>query len=379
MYIDLEKMKESRGDEIANLYNLAQKDELEYIFRGVFTPEVVKIILDLAKVTLENLSDVSKIKNKVYYIAGESIQNIARHNSEEYTKSRDKFSLFAIHKKQSKFYITTGNVLKTDAVQPLKNKIEKINSIEQNDLRSYSRTMRTSQALSKKGGAGLGLIEMAKRSGNKLDYDFYEINNDYSYFYLNTEIPIIKDETNKQKDKYSMINVKELHDILIKKNVIMFFKGTFNQESLLNLLSIVENQLRESTVSIKIYNLMVEMLQNISKHADDYSNGKDWKSGIFLITESDKEYALISGNYVLNSKINLFEKSIKNVNKLSYNELIIEYNKILQGFYTENNKQGLGLLDIRRKSKTNLICNFYPVDKKISFFTLQVIVKKQTK
>ena len=99
-------------DELVNLYNLAQKDELEYIFRGNFTPEIVKIILDLAKVTLENLSDVFKIKKKVYYIVGESLQNIAKHNVETFKDSPDKFSLFAIHKKNSNFYITTGNVVK---------------------------------------------------------------------------------------------------------------------------------------------------------------------------------------------------------------------------------------------------------------------------
>ena len=220
---------------------------------------------------------------------------------------------------------------------------------------------------------------MAKRSGNKLEYDFNEIDNQYSYFYLNTEIPIINTDLIETKDKYSIVNVKELHDILINKNVILFFKGTFNQGSLLNLLSIVENQLKESTVSIKIYNLMIEMIQNISKHGDDYLGEKDWKSGIFLITESDEEYVLISGNYVLNSKIQLFEKSITSVNELSFNELIVEYNRILHGFYTDNNKQGLGLLDMKRKSKANLICNFYNIDKKLSFFTLQVVVKKQSK
>ena len=123
---------------------------------------------------------------------------------------------------------------------------------------------------------------------------------------------------------------------------------------------------------------MVEMLQNISKHSDDYSAGKGNKSGIFLITESDEEFVLISGNYVFNAKIQLFENSIEYVNGLSYTELILEYNRILHGSYTEINRRGLGLLDIKRKSKTNLISNFYNINKKLSFFTMQVIVKKQT-
>ncbi len=379
MNTNIKKMSVKKIEELANLYNLANKDELEYIFRGNFTPEIVRLILDLAKVTLENLSDLFSIKRKVYYIAGESIQNIARHRNEAFDESPDKFSLFSIHKKKSKFYVTTGNVIKAEDVESLKIKIEKINSLEKTGLRSLSRNTRSKGALSPKGGAGLGLIEIAKRSGNSLEYDFDKINDEYSYFYLNTEIPIVKKENIDINDDYSIVNVKELHDILINENVILFFKGIFNQGSLLNLLSIVENQLKESTISIKIYNLMVEMLQNISKHADEYSNEKNWKSGIFLITESDKEYVLISGNYVLNSKISIFKKNIKHVNNLSYDELIIEYNRILHGFYTGGNKQGLGLLDMKRKTKTNLVCKFYDIDEKLSFFTMQVIVKKKIK
>ena len=89
----------------------------------------------------------------------------------------------------------------------------------------------------------------------------------------------------------------------VKDNVILFFKGAFNQNSLLNLLSIVESQLHESTITVKIYNLMVEMLQNISKHADNFSQEMDWKPGIFLITETEDNYILISGNYIRNEKI----------------------------------------------------------------------------
>ena len=122
---------------------------------------------------------------------------------------------------------------------------------------------------------------------------------------------------------------------------------------------------------------MVEMLQNISKHSDVYYDNKGCKSGIFIITESEEEYVLISGNYVLNAKVQLFENSIEHVNRLSHNELILEYNRILHRSYTKDKREGLGLLDMKRKSKKNLICNFYQMNKKLSFFTMQVIVKKK--
>ncbi|OQY04313.1 MAG: hypothetical protein B6I20_03325 [Bacteroidetes bacterium 4572_117] len=366
---------------LIDLYDLTRKDDLEYIFRGDFSSKIVSGILDLAKTTLKESSDTYRIKSKIYYIMGESLQNIARHHCETFYQSPDKYSLFAIHKKNFKYYITSGNIVEIKDIDGIKYKIEKINSLGHDDLREYSRTTRSTGALSEKGGAGLGLIEIAKRSGNKLEYDFKEINDSFSYFYLNTEIPVLnKPEAEPKTDyKYSIENIKELHEILVKDNVILFFKGAFNQNSLLNLLSIVESQLKESTITIKIYNIMVELLQNISKHADNFSVEIDWKPGIFMITETKDKFMLISGNYVKNAKTDALKRNIEYVNDLSFSQLVIEYNRILQDFDLKNNNAGLGLIDLKRKSKQNLDYSFHEIDKDLSFFTLQVSISKINK
>jgi hypothetical protein len=381
MFIEGKSIKLNANiDEVFSLQDVL-KEDIEYIFRGDFSPIIVAGILDLAKTTLQESSDTIKIKAKIYYIMGESLQNIARHHSESFYNSPDKYSLFAIHRRNLKYFITTGNLIEIEDINGLKQKIDKINNMDSQDLREYSRTTRSKTELSEKGGAGLGLIEMAKRSGNKLEYDFKKIDEKHSYFYLNTEIPMPGvDKSEEPEDtKYTVENIKELHNILIKDNVILFFKGAFNQNSLLNLLSIVESQLHESTITIKIYNLMVEMLQNISKHADNFSQEMDWKPGIFLITETDENYILISGNYVINEKITKLKQNIDYINKLDYSDLVKEYNQILQDFNLDSNKKGLGLLDLKKKSKQNIAFNFHQINEKLSFFMLQVMVQKSSK
>ena len=48
--------------------------------------------------------------------------------------------------------------------------------------------MLSTAEFSKKGGAGLGLIEMAKKTGNKLDYDFITLDDEFSYFILSKTV-----------------------------------------------------------------------------------------------------------------------------------------------------------------------------------------------
>jgi hypothetical protein len=48
--------------------------------------------------------------------------------------------------------------------------------------------MLSNSEFSSKGGAGLGLIEMAKKTGNKLDYDFLQFDSEHSYFILSKTV-----------------------------------------------------------------------------------------------------------------------------------------------------------------------------------------------
>jgi hypothetical protein len=41
------------------------------------------------------------------------------------------------------------------------------------------------QRISAKGGGGLGLVDIARKTGNKLDYAFYSYNDKHSFFYIN--------------------------------------------------------------------------------------------------------------------------------------------------------------------------------------------------
>ncbi len=40
------------------------------------------------------------------------------------------------------------------------------------------------QRISSKGGGGLGLVDIARKTGNKLGYTFKKYNDKYSFFYL---------------------------------------------------------------------------------------------------------------------------------------------------------------------------------------------------
>src|SRR3972149_6680529 len=71
-----------------------------------------------------------------------------------------------------------------------------------------------------------------------------------------------------------------------------------------------------NTVQKKVFHVMVECLQNISNHADDFGSNECLFSGrvIFLVAKGKDDYSVTTGNAVDNSKIADLKRLLEQVN-----------------------------------------------------------------
>ena len=95
------------------------------------------------------------------------------------------------------FYkIVTGNLIATSHVKTLTKQLERINQMNKEELRQYYKDVMSNDKFSESGTAGLGFIDMARKTGQKLDYKFIEMDEEYSYFTF--QIKIKKNAGNKK-------------------------------------------------------------------------------------------------------------------------------------------------------------------------------------
>ncbi|PKP10541.1 MAG: hypothetical protein CVU09_06370 [Bacteroidetes bacterium HGW-Bacteroidetes-4] len=371
----------TQHSEISYAYRLfegMQKDNLSYIYRGVFSQNITDGILTLTESNLDKSGEDSKIKKRVFTIMVEGLQNITRHQEMEESSDVKETGIFLIQDVDNRYYITTGNPILKRNIPNLTEQLNKINSLDNEELKNYYKRVLNDNIISDKGGAGLGLIEMARKSGNKLVYDFVDLNDNYSYFYLNTEISQNETEHSPEVHKatHALENIKVIHRLLNQEDVVLIFNGIFNQESLLNLLSIMENQMMEHNLNLKkkVFNIMVEMLQNIVKHGAN-SLDNNLNPGIFFINQKGKQYHLNTGNYIYKSEVENLKKKINYVNSLSMDELNTFYEKSLFNFQIDTSKEaGLGLIELRLKTNRKLTFEINDFNEKFSFFVLQTVV-----
>ena len=73
--------------------------------------------------------------------------------------------------------------------EKVENYLEGATQLDEENLKDkYLKQMREGR-LSSKGGAGLGLIDIRRKTGNKLDYHFLPLSDKISFFLLTTLIP----------------------------------------------------------------------------------------------------------------------------------------------------------------------------------------------
>lgn len=376
--MNIESIDKKISNHTFTIFQLIQEEKLNYIYRGIFTPNINQNILSLAESNMEKFNEPKKLKRKVYHVMVEGLQNITRHRAEAHEAEDNCSGFFALRKELDRYFITTGNIIENYSIDDLTKKIDNVNNLNCEELREFHLHRLKYGKLSSKGGAGLGLIDIARRAGSKLKYDFNKINKGHSYFYLNTEITPITEEILENNNEANISNYHNINQILEEENAIVVFNNYFNQEALINILSFLEKQMAKSgKIKKLLFTIMIELFQNIVKHAPNYKLSSEGKPGLFYLSENEKEFILTAGNYIKNEKTDDLKSKLQHVNSLDFDGLEVFYSHRLFDFDIDSDESaGLGFIDLRLKSENKLNYQFNTVDNMYSFYSIRVKVKK---
>ncbi len=177
---------------VEDYYKQITEGESIYSFKGSITAEVINQILEGVEKNLESNNADPKTIKKVYNVLVESLQNLYHHvdelPDEIINTFQIKFAIISVKKINESIIITTGNFVPSTKIKLLKEKIDKINSLSEDELKDMYKFILNHQKLSAKGGGGLGLIDIARKTGNKLNYNFISYNNDIFFYNFTVQI-----------------------------------------------------------------------------------------------------------------------------------------------------------------------------------------------
>ncbi len=176
---------------VYDFYKSMKAHEIKLVYEGRVTQQITKAFIALAEAQMEENAEASNVQRKVFHVMVECLQNISRHAEED--ESGESLhagkGIFMVSRTEQYWCVTTGNAIFNEKVKELKDMIEQINELNEDELKDlYVRQMREGR-LSTKGGAGLGFIDIRRKTKKKLEYNFLPITDKVSFFLLTTYIP----------------------------------------------------------------------------------------------------------------------------------------------------------------------------------------------
>jgi len=175
---------------IFDLHQSMMAHKLILVYQGDFTQETTKSILAMAERNIDSSGEESSIKRKVFNVMVESLQNIVKHSDELVNgQMRSHSAIFLIGREDKQYTIMSGNPIRKENVAGLSAKLEQVNSLDKEGLKELYKQIIKNTTISEKGGAGLGFVDMARKSGEKLHFFFPEMSAEYCFFCLKVNVP----------------------------------------------------------------------------------------------------------------------------------------------------------------------------------------------
>lgn len=176
-------------------------------------------------------------------------------------------------------------------------------------------------------------------------------------------------------------NIFGIHHKMLDEKILLAYKGDFNRGIVNALLTNAKSQMEGLGLDLatkkKLYNIMVECLENINRYAGEgiFENDLLRSFPLFLLGLSENGYYITVGNLIRGEDKEHLKIQLDDVNKLNREELKEKYrDAIMESKITEGSGAGLGIIDMAIKSEHRLEYTFNDMRDDISFFILEITI-----
>lgn len=167
-----------------------QQNQVLVSYKGSITSDLLHALHEIADAQLESIDAEAGMRKRLQHILMEVLQNLYHHH--QHSTANDipgsDIMIMLARDKNTNFFILSGNLIANGEKPIIESRLMEINHMSADELRQYHVEKLSNTELSSKGGAGLGLIDIARKSGNPLLYRFDEISDTHSFFTLIVKI-----------------------------------------------------------------------------------------------------------------------------------------------------------------------------------------------
>ena len=135
---------------------------------------------------VETLNEKPALIRKISFLIVEVIQNIIHHSDKN--PKGETFAYFELLKNDEGYEIKTGNLLLKEKTEDLDKRLQCVTTSTQDEIKEKIMTKLNDGDFSEKGGAGIGLLSIKKRTDRGMSYNIEYFKEDYNFIHFEIKI-----------------------------------------------------------------------------------------------------------------------------------------------------------------------------------------------
>lgn len=180
----------------ANINSYLQYVEQEYhrlgdgevllAYEGEVSQALILAMTGLIELEVVKSGEDSKVQKQLFHTLVEGLQNIMKHADPITGERASLFSgrgVVMLIRTKASYFVLVGNIVLNSRIPDMQNRLERLKNANEDELKALHRASLKGNEITDKGGAGLGLIDMARKA-QEINYSFQNINPERSFYLL---------------------------------------------------------------------------------------------------------------------------------------------------------------------------------------------------
>lgn len=176
--------------DIYALRDIFNREQIMLCFNGPFNSSLIEEIGKALRKHMENLEESPSSISDVFSVYIEMTQNISRYTQQKNLQDQAAVSTILVSRDEEGHYIVNaGNIVTTNDGEVLAARVAQLSNMNKNELKAEFKTQLRQPRNELIGeGAGLGLIDMARKASQGMRAALKPLENGWSFFSLRVVI-----------------------------------------------------------------------------------------------------------------------------------------------------------------------------------------------
>lgn len=160
-------------------------------FKGVFAQPAIVEMASALRGKVASRTNQTMVMKRIFAIFVEMSQNILFYSAEKEADEEGKengVGILVVSEHDDRYCVSSGNLMFNANVEKIRSRCEIVSKMNKEELKAYYSEQRKLPRSSDSKGAGLGLIDMARKSEYPIEFSFIPFNDETSFYMLSVYI-----------------------------------------------------------------------------------------------------------------------------------------------------------------------------------------------